>query len=669
MEQNPKKPPKPPKGSALQEEREDTPTIIYSDEEKEYIRRLQKRLDDAKKMRDQAYEEFDGMSWMEYWHSNERWANTMLRAKKNKSDVTFQSGTLRTKMMAFLASFLGLNLKPDISAFNDSDIPLNTLGQAMVDIIEKTEEWENDEEKRMLRQYELLKHGTVFVEDMWIEQWETEKKVIKGFMGNVSGVKWSTKKKRAKAMPRRRIISMPKIYLGSMREYFIENQPYIFTVELMDRSKAESIYGNWERWKYVSRKKRDWTGAASDAMVYNAWRLNSNLGEDLVEVIRYQDKPNNEFQIILNGVPMLPMGFPLTEISPDGEYTIVQQNLEPIREDFAIGKSFIFKNKNIVQLLDEMMRLAVLKTQKSFMPPYLNLSGRVISPTIFMPGKITRGILPNEIQPLSEKEAQGVTASEFQMIQEVIKFIDQNTASQTFTGSKEWGGKVTATQIIELQRQARIMMGIMILAASLLEKKLAIKRMGIILKHWFDPIDEEIDEARKELRRRYRTISVARILDEGPGIRIVSVAENLPTAEEIATAEEQLGQALGGIPTQIIMLNPNEIKQAKLTWVVNVSPKEKRSSEYSKLLFETMVQGAMNLGLRLNQDYIEKRYAEVWEEDPAKMFEKQPEAPPQPVGPPPAGGQAVKGAVPKVEIKPPTPQVGSPVQPPPPTNI
>ncbi len=94
-------------------------------------------------------------------------------------------------------------------------------------------------------------------------------------------------------------------------------------------------------------------------MSVNAWRFLDGSKEGQVERIRYQDKPNNELQIILNGVLMLPVGYPLTAISSDGEYTFIQQNLEPIRHDFAYGKSFIFKNKNLVAVVDEMMKLGV----------------------------------------------------------------------------------------------------------------------------------------------------------------------------------------------------------------------------------------------------------------------------------------------------------------------
>jgi hypothetical protein len=403
----------------------------------------------------------------------------------------------------------------------------------------------------------------------------------------------------------------------------------------MRYEEAERIYKGFEMWKYVSKTLKPWSGDTDKAMSQNAWRL-MDTRENWVEIIKYQDKPNNEYQIIVNGVPMLPIGFPF----PWGynEYNIAQQNLKPIRHDFAYGISFIFESKNPIQLLDEFMKLALLKTQKSFLPPYLNLSGRVISTKVLMPATISMGIPAGSLVPVSEKEVQGVTTAEFNIIQELIRTIDINTASQTFTGAKE-EGDVTATQIVELQRQARIMMGVLIVTATLLEKKLITLRLMNILKNWFEPIDETVDKARNALRSRYRIISRMRnIENEGPGIRMVVPTEELPTPEQLQATATEMKSTIG-VPVRIIALNPKELAQAKLTWVVTVNPREKKSSELSKLMFKSMVMDARTLGLPINPEYLAERFAEVWEEDPTKLFMKGGTAPATPGIAPPAGAE------------------------------
>jgi len=594
----------------------------YSDNEKEFIGRLQTRLTTAADNRNQARDEFDGLDYINYWWACENAANTTIRRAVNSKEADFRSGTLRTKMFAFLNSFQALNLGSDITAYDKNDTEVQRMGDAMEDVIFKTKELDNDEEKKPLRQYEMMKHGYVYVEKNWIEKWDIKKTMTAGKVGQIKGMKWETKKNKGSGKIETNIIAGPGVYLGSMRQYFIDKQPYIFTVETVDYSVAEKIYGEWERWKYVSKNKRQFSGTAGDEMIGNAWRLLDNSKKNKVEIIKYQDKPNNEFQIILNGVLMLPIGYPLSEVSPGGEYTITQQNLEPIRYNFALGKSFIFKNKNLVALMDTMLKLAVLKNWKSYQPPLLNTSGRLISKNVLMPNTISQGINKGELTPIYEHVDQGVNAGEFNMINVTKDFINENTASQTFSGAKEEGGKVTATQILELQRQARLMMGLMVLASTLLEKKLDTKQLTIILKHWFDPVDQVVDEVRNMLVNKYRIVSTQKNIEgEGSGSRMVIPTDESFNNEDIRIMEDQMKDKTGK-PTRIIIINPEMLKTVQLTWVINVTAKEKETSEYSKIVFGSMIQDAIALGLRLNIDWTEERFAQTWEEDPAKMFAK-----------------------------------------------
>lgn len=624
---------KEPKGSILEEEEKEIEILTLDDNEQAYLGKLRKRLETARDIRDKTYDEFDGLSLIQYWQTNERLANTMIKAKKNKGDIDYKSGTLRTKMFALLNSIQGLNLSPQVDAFKKHDIPLKKLGNVMENIIDKTQEMEGDEEKRPIRQYELMKHGTIFLEELWEQLWKVEKKLTKGFFGKIKNVIWTTKRKLNLGAPKRKIVPLLSVYLGDLRQYNIEDQPHIFTVETPSYEKAKQLYGEWERWKYVSRDKRSFsTGSTGeDTTNLGGWRLTSDLSKDQVEIIKYQDKPNNEFQILLNGIPMLPPGYPLSDVLGHDEYSIVQQNFEPIRHNFSYGKSFIFDNKNLVILLDEMLKLAVLKTQKSFMPPYLNLSGRLITKRIFMPGNIARGIEKDTIVPVSDKEVQGVTNSEFSMIREIMENINSKTTSQTFGGQKE-KGQVTATQIIELQRQAKIMMAYVVLACSLLEQKLAAKRLLILVDKWFDPIDQEVNNARDALKNVYRIISRAKMTDRGMGINMTVLSDQeSPTSEQIMEKENKLEEKFGK-PFEITVLNPNEVKTAKLVWYVSVHAKEKKSSEFSKLLFETMIGSAINLGLIPNRERLEREFVEVWETDP-KLFEQEESVSPEGINP------------------------------------
>jgi hypothetical protein len=605
--------------SILLQDPKDLPEIYppdFSEDEDRYLGNLRTRLEKTKEIYSQPFSEFDGMTYEQNWQKNEDLANTKIPPKKNKQDVQYASGTIRTKLFAFLSSLLGLNLSGDVSAYDENDLPVNGLGNGLEDIIEKTDELDEDEEKRMLRQYELLKQGYVFVEEVGIEGWELDKSTPEEYDGKFRGVKIVTKAVKKAWRPTRNILSPLSVYLGDLTKYLISDQPYLFTIKTIGYEEARLKYKDFEMFKHVPRTLTQFSGGMDKAGVKN-WRLFDTVKGGQVEEIRYQCKQDKEYQILLDGIPMLPIGYPF----PWGydEYCVTQQNYKPIRHDFAFGKSFIAENKNPIELLDEMKKLGYLKTLQSFMPARANISGRIISSQVLMPGKITMSIKPGDIPLLDERGSQGVTSSEYNMIQELAKDIDRDTVSQTFTGSKE-KGQTTATQIVELQRQAKMMLGITILTASLLEKKLVSLRLMNVLKKWFEPLDTVVDKARQVLKNRYRITARPRNIDgEGMGVRMVVPTEGLPSADEIRSTEARMKDQMG-VPVRIIALNPKELAQAKLIWIVRVNPKEKKSSEMSKLMFRAEIQDAIALGLQLSPNYVQDRFAQVWEEDPQKMF-------------------------------------------------
>src|SRR6185295_14821196 len=161
----------------------------YSQEERDYLSGLQIKLERARNERESPHDELDGMTYSQYWESNEKGANTFIEPKKNREDSNFQSGTIRRKIFAFLAELLKFEFYADVTAFDKNDLEVRAIGNSVEDAIYKGNQLDGDEEKRMLRQYEMLKQGDVFVEKVWDEKFIKEKKFKgKKFDGKIEGV-------------------------------------------------------------------------------------------------------------------------------------------------------------------------------------------------------------------------------------------------------------------------------------------------------------------------------------------------------------------------------------------------------------------------------------------------------------------------------------------------
>ena len=602
---------------------ESRPTIGYTDEQREYLSALQKRMTTARDARDQARVEFDGMTYVKYCEENRKLANSYIQPKQNREDTNYQSGTIRQKMFSVLASINNLDLSADINVFDRDDIEMADFAQALEDIIWKTEELDNDEEKKLLRQYTLLEQGTAFVNEDWIEKIGIDKTITKEFDGKTA--KWNKRMKKLFEGASREIIQNEKVYLGDITQFEMGNQPFVYTVEVLPYSVAEQIYGEWDMWKYVDKRRRHFLSSDdAENTLYNSNWLVTEIQDNQVEIVKYQSLPDNEFQIVINSIPMLPIGFPMPW--KHGQYSLVKQVYSVISPHFAYGKSFPSVSRLQVAVWDEMLRLMVLKTQKSFKPPMANLTGRVLSSRILMPGVISHGVDPEQFKPMDPEGSRGLTNGEVGALNLIKDQIDQLTVNPTFTGNAP-SGSPTATEILEVQRQARVVLGLTVFVCAMLEKKLADLRLMNVLEHWFDPFDDSFDEKRGELKERFRSFSrKAPIAGYGMGQRMSRVTQEMKGPMDLLMEEEDVTEKTG-TETRIIELNPDVIRNTKYQFVVTVVPKEKRSSPTNKLMFREMLADVALFdrpqnGVSVDWAYLADRFAINWEENSEKLFKK-----------------------------------------------
>ena len=655
--------------SILLKDNKEVPLVVYTDEQAKYNGRIMSRLLKSKTERDAIHPEFNNTSYLSWFEENETIANTKITRDKTNKNLAVHVGTVESKLLLILAEVNRLNLTGEVRVFDKENDELQELGMALTDICDKTAETEGDDEKKLIRQLELLKQGTVFIQDNWIKKWHKDKVLNKDFDGKVCGITWTEKLEKVFDGPERSILYGPGVYLGNIKEFTIKNQPYLFTIKNSSYEETKSRYGQkdtdgkdtWERWKNVPEKKASVLDESNLASLSSGsgWSL-SDLNGEMVEEIHYQDQINNEYQIFLNGVAMLPVGFPLSAITPNGMFNVEKQVLQVINPFFTYGRSFIAKTQQLSELLDEMIKLLILKTRKSIHPPYANVSGRVISEKSLMPGSISMGIDPNALIAIGT-EGQGATSSEYQMLNELRQDIDRVTISPQMQGQSGNSG-TTAFEVSLLQQQAQKTISLIIFANAQLEKKVTWLRTNYILAYYFEPIGTKVDEVRNQLVNIYRTMSNrTTIKDRGQGLRKIIPMETVnKTSEDVFNEEEYSGvpeptmgrkrarEELGLDPIQIMYLDVTILKNSKYLFFIEVEAKPKDTSTNAKLMFREELrdlQAMAQMGSSLNMEEIQNTYALIWNKRKEKLFGK-----PQQVEPKmPGGGNILNENVPKLE--------------------
>lgn len=622
----------------------------YTPEQTKYMGGIMTRLLNAKINRDKIHPEFNGQTYTQYFAENERIANTVIVRDKTNKDFTVNTGTVEQKLYTVAAEINRLNLSGQVRAFDHDDEEMYELGTALTDVCEKTNEVERDEENKLMRQVELLKQGTVFVQDNWVKEYKLDKDSSNKFTGTVEGYEWNTKLQKVFEGPKRSILYAPGVYLGNIREFDIAKQPFIFTQKVTSYGEAKSRYGAekdgkdiWGMWKYVPRSKVTLldSGTLGTLTVTTGFSI-ADIEIDQVEEIHYQDYFNNEYQIFLNGIPMLPVGFPLSAITPGGVYNIEKQVLQVINPFFAYGRSFVVKTQQLSDLLDELIRLLILKTRKSIHPPYANISGRVISERSLMPGAITMNIDPGALVPIG-KEGEGATASEYQMLNILKQQIDSITVSPQVAGQQGKSG-TTAFEVQLLQQQAQKMIALIVFACSQLEKKCTWLRLNYILERYFEPTGTRVDDIRKELVNTYRITSTKTNLgSRGAGVRKIIPIEGNPdgmTPEDVYDMEEYHGidnaldekgnrpmarGDMGMDPIAHIYLDLSILRNCKYMFFIEVEAKPKDTSTNAKLMFREElrdIQALMQMGSRPNVEELENTYALIWARRKERLFSK-----------------------------------------------
>jgi hypothetical protein len=600
----------------------------YTPEEMMYRNYLINRLSNAQQARDQKHAEFNGKTYKQYYEANEKIAHTYIDVPKNETVAPLATGTIEGKFHTLLAHLSNMNLTPEVQAFDRNNMTLIELGQGFTDVMAVVSEHDGgddggDKEKKMLRQNELLKQGTVFVQENWITKFEVKKKLNKKYNGEFKNFAGYTEKlEKVFEGCSRELMYGLNVYLGDITAFSMNDQPYVFTVEQMSYDMAETLYGKFENWKYVRPGCPDKLGIDTNTgarTIYDSKFRLTGISDTQVEVVKYQDQPHDEFMIMINGILMLPPGFPLSEVTPAGRYNITKQVLYVINAQFAYGKSFVSSGAvfELSRSLDNMLQLFDLKTRKSITPPYVNTTNRVIPARVLNPGNITMGIPANALQAIGQ-ESQGVTSSEYQIFKELQDEIEKSTISNIFQGQSAKSG-ATATEIIEVQRQAKLTLGLIVAATTLLEVKCGYLRLWNILGKWMEPIGSYSDGS-----NRYRNVSRRTTIDKaGEGERrVIPIDGELPSPEAIrmlSLAEE----GAFGFPVRRMYVSVKALNEAEIHWYVTVEAREDHSSSYFKLMFREMMGDAMSLiqvGAKINLEGITDEFGKVYGIDKSKVF-------------------------------------------------
>lgn len=613
------------------------------------------KLYSISQVRESPQPQFDGMGYMKYNETNEMADISFIPAKKNKMDSRIVSGITHEKDSSLLSLVQSFNFEGKVRIYYKNEEQYSA-SNAMTAWVRKTRELENYDAKRPQYYRNMFVQGTSFVEEAYVEHF-VPKKVITGkidptALNNVDWVNAGMEKVSDGCVSH--LVDGKKVFMEDIRQPNIQLQPGVYTVEYVPREYVRSIWGDAPRWKNVPYKAvpSATSGYITQGSIYSDWTF-SEVDYTKCEVIKAYRPFEARYQIYLNGVPMLPAGFPLKAISPSGLIPIAKGDLD-LMNMYAYSKSIPAKTKMDQAVYDEFIRVLLIKFQQSAFVPRGNISDQVLSSSILMPGRMNQDLTPDMIPALIENP--GPTTADFSIVNMLKEQIDSKSISTLLEGNPN-GQDMTLGQYMDMQKKQMLKLGGIFDAFINWEKDMLKLRTLNLIANGAQPVGKVKSPYTGQLTNEYRDVSVDDTFGDTSGTHVIKFSEDsyegIRSSEDIADQEMNYKKETGK-PIKYTYLDPELLRQIlddKDYYICyEVVPVDKNNDKLTQALFVAMITQAANMfGIdSMNVQELKKRYASVMGEDfdtlfldPQMLQMKQQQAQAQQLA---AGGTATKVA-------------------------
>jgi len=426
---------------------------IYSPTEDKYRSDKFTKLSTAYQIRESSHMEFNDMTYSESYLRNRQQDMAYNPPKRNPADSRLVSGITHEKDSTILSILMQMNFQPKIRVFDEDNVELYDASTILTAKLKKTLIKDNFRDKLSDFLRVNIAQGNAFVEERRVQRWKAKKTPLNK-TSDPSKTKWKTVLEKEDEGCTSVLVPNTAVFLGDITQSDIYKQPYVFVVMHVPTVEVARVFKDFPRWKNVPKFPTDFIPVNVDG-IWGDYYLQRPM-QDFTEVIIYQSMPDNEYQVYLNGVQMFPVqeengvitGYPLTEFSPSGKYTIAKADNERIAF-FAYGRSTPSKTEVKEETMNELMRLMVYKMRQSAKPPVGNNSDKVLQSNVWDPGVITPDIRQEELSILTPNA--GITGADFSFYNLIQQSVAESSVSASVEGTNQ--NELTATQYLDQKRE------------------------------------------------------------------------------------------------------------------------------------------------------------------------------------------------------------------------
>jgi hypothetical protein len=360
-------------------------------------------------------------------------------------------------------------------------------------------------------------------------------------------------------------------------------------------------------------KQIDWV-TPMKVTLFNTQRLEHP--ENRVIVHRLFDKPNNRFNILLNGAMMLPRHTPLKLFYPRGNYPLTNIPAERLTGSIYC-RSIPAKTKFNADFVDWALKNLALKFEQGVVPAILAKGKYTLSRDIFRAGRVTHGVAKTDFER-ADPENKGVTVQEVNFFTMLKDIVETQTLNPTASG--EFDPKSTATQIAITDQNQRDKLAFLLdgIAGGFMD--MALRRAETIESKYTIKQKEVVINGVKVNVYQNFTINMGGVnntvvFDDAIGDPMFNHKKAQNELHKMAELSKRAGK-----PSEYYIANPDDLRKGKYQLDVEIVPERIKEIDLQmQSLWEEFTQLLNTFGKNVNIEELKSIYLEV-RGRPASIF-------------------------------------------------
>lgn len=584
------------------------------------------RINKGLERREKASLVFNGVPYTTAYLYNQQKGINYAPPKNPKDDREVSFGLPHEKIVALCAVFLKYVFKRRFKCFDNKGRIVRGMGDIYDLMVEFSYKLEQFQKLLALIYWEVFTQGNAWVEDLWdvrtcyerdayMKDPETGKETKLDpakmdysyeFLDGLTykpGKEYQTRKAVSRLLDGRQVI------LDNPELTDKEEQPMITIEEEMSRADAKEIFGTLSRWAAVPETLAEINKVTGSDLqtLFDAKRLSDPKTRVLVH--RVMKKEGNLYNVIVNGIVMLPKDTPFTLFYPRNFYPITNVAGERLTGS-AYARSIPAKTKFNSDYIDWVLKIMALKFEQGANPPILAKGKYTLTRDMFRASQVTHGVSKSDYEFALPDTHAGLTTSDFSFAKFMKEIIEGQTLSSTTSGEVSEGatlGEIQQAQANQIQKLGFLMDGLILGFMDM-----ALARAYTIESKYTMQTDETVVDGKTIPVYQNFTVSVDGIenevsFDEAVGGEAYPVEETKDTLFEEAFQEKKKGYRV-----EKYMVNPKWIRERRA--IIDVEIRPERVKDIQSELIMMFDEFGKLMGLfqgRISMEEMQKLYLEL----------------------------------------------------------